>query len=167
MIKRRPDRLSSPPLFSLLSLRSLFSLNFTPVITFARKSNPLILRQFFSAHIPSLNIMCNMPSELRQPLQRLVRCRIPIEKTYPNVWSTGDSTLSGPTSGTRTMTSLTLSGKRCLIWKRDGLSSVVFGNRSFDRHSVNLLAGHSPYYIRLKIIASPLQDTIPSGQLLS
>ena len=43
-------------------------LNFTSVITFPRNSNPFSFLQLFSAHIPSLNIMCSMSRELRHPL---------------------------------------------------------------------------------------------------
>ena len=41
-----------------------------------RQSKPRSFRQFCSAHCPSLNIMCSMPSRDRQPFERLVRWRI-------------------------------------------------------------------------------------------
>jgi hypothetical protein len=55
---------------------SIPSLNVTPVMTLARQSKPRSFRQFCSAHCPSLNIMCSMPSRDRQPFDRLVRWRI-------------------------------------------------------------------------------------------
>ena len=45
----------------------------TPWMTSARWAKPRNLRQFFSAHCPSLNIMWSIPSRVRQPLVRLVR----------------------------------------------------------------------------------------------
>ena len=55
---------------------SIRSFNLMPAMTLARQSKPRSLRQFSSAHCPSLNIMCNMPSLFRQPFERFVRCRI-------------------------------------------------------------------------------------------
>ncbi len=60
----------------LVSVTSTPSLNLTPVMTLAKKSNPRNRRHFFSAHWPSLNIMCSMPSRVRQPFERLVRWRM-------------------------------------------------------------------------------------------
>ena len=55
---------------------SIPSLNVTPVMTLARQSNPRSFLQFCSAHWPSLNIMCSMPSRVRHPFDLLVRCLI-------------------------------------------------------------------------------------------
>jgi hypothetical protein len=45
-------------------------------MTFPRLLKPRSRLHFFSAHWPSLNIMCSIPSRLRQPFERLVRWRI-------------------------------------------------------------------------------------------
>src|SRR5713226_8074762 len=50
------------------------SRNFTPSITFASHWKPRNRRQFFSALMPSLKIIASIPSRVRHPLVRSVRC---------------------------------------------------------------------------------------------
>ena len=55
---------------------SIPSVKCLPSMTFSRCLNPRRRRQIFPGHCPNLNIMCNIPSRVRQPLVRLVRCRM-------------------------------------------------------------------------------------------
>ena len=53
---------------------SIPSLNLMPVMTFASSSKPRSFLQLFSAHWASLYIMCSIPSRVRHPFDRFVRC---------------------------------------------------------------------------------------------
>jgi tetratricopeptide (TPR) repeat protein len=57
------------------------SRNFTPSITFASHWKPRSRRQFFSALMPSLKIIESIPSRVRHPLVRSVRCRMVVLRT--------------------------------------------------------------------------------------